>query len=250
MWVFEHCTRTVSESFHEREVRLENVLVPQPFRTHPFEALSVETLGLTVEALDNPHGELHVAIVVRVLKPHVWATRRDINTQLFPELACESSRLRFARGHFATRKFPAASHVLTGRALGDKNTAVAVIKRGCHDEQCRPHGRDCPRLLQRAVTVLELLPRTTGAQLVAAHLTVPAHERSVSTDWRRKLWTTRGLGQGAGNSGDNRSLGERIGARTRRRGSAGIRMQHRLRLGMLWLEGAHQTLPSDRKSVV
>jgi hypothetical protein len=158
LWVFGHCTRTVSESLHEGTVRLQNILILEPFRTHPFEALPVEALRFPVKARDNPHGKLHVPIVVRMLEPHERATRRNINTELLPELAREGIGLGLTGADFATRKFPTPSHVLTRRALRDQNTAVAVIQRGGYDEQCRSHAPALtPRSSQGAVAVLELL---------------------------------------------------------------------------------------------
>jgi len=136
---FPDCTRAVSESFHEGAIRLENILLHQPFRTHPFEALSVEASGLTAEAFDDPHGKLHITIVVRVLQTHEGATRRHLDTQLFLELAPERILLGFPRGYFATGEFPPPGHMLPGRSLGNENTTVTVIKRGGHDEQRGPH---------------------------------------------------------------------------------------------------------------
>lgn|SRR5581483_2868556 len=67
---------------------------------------------------------------------HERATCRDLNTKLFPELTREGFSLRFTGGHFAAWKLPAPGHVLTWRALGNQNAAVAMIERGGHDEQC------------------------------------------------------------------------------------------------------------------
>jgi hypothetical protein len=127
--VFSHCTRTFFKRFYERPVGFENILVGKPRRLHPFESLSIETLRLTRKALDDPHRELNVAISVRVREAHKGAARRYFDTEFFTELARERVRLRLPRVHFATRKFPAARHMLAGGSLGDEDASVAVVER-------------------------------------------------------------------------------------------------------------------------
>jgi hypothetical protein len=75
-----HCTG--SKGFYERTVRLENVLIPESRKLHPFEALSIEALRLTAEALDNPHGQLNVSIVVGMGQSHQMAAGHNFHTEL------------------------------------------------------------------------------------------------------------------------------------------------------------------------
>ena len=111
---------------------------------HPFESLSIETLRLTRKALDDPHGELNVAISVGVREPHEGVARHHFDTELFTELASERGRLRLPRIHFAARKFPAARHMLAGGSLGDENASVAVVDSRRDDKESRLQAADTP----------------------------------------------------------------------------------------------------------
>lgn len=124
---------------YKRPVGLENVLVEKPLRLHPFETLPVEATRLTGKALDNPHGEFHVSIVVGMGEAHKWVTRRDLYTKLLPKLASEGVRFGLPHVHFATRKFPPAGHVLAGRSLGDQYASVAVVESRRDDKEGRLH---------------------------------------------------------------------------------------------------------------
>ena len=72
----------MGQGFYERTVRLENVLGNQARGLHPFEALSIEALRLAAEALDNPHGQLNVSIVVGMSHTHEMAAGHNFHTEL------------------------------------------------------------------------------------------------------------------------------------------------------------------------
>jgi hypothetical protein len=72
----------VSDRFHEGAIRLENVLSAQVRGLHPFEALPIQAPRLTTEAVDNPHRQLNVSIVVGMRQPHQRAARSDFDTEL------------------------------------------------------------------------------------------------------------------------------------------------------------------------
>ena len=122
-----HCTLTLSKRFYERSIGFENVLVEKPRGLHPFESLPIEALRCTRIVLDDPHGEFHIAIIVRVRQPHERATRRNLDAELFSQLTSESVRFSLARVHFATGKFPATRHVLASGSLRDEHVSVVVV---------------------------------------------------------------------------------------------------------------------------
>jgi hypothetical protein len=140
--VFSHCTRTFFERFYERPVGFENILVGKPCRLHPFESLSIETLRLTRKALHDPHGELNVPISVGVSEAHQGMARQDFDPEFFTELARERVRLRLSYVHFATRKFPAARHMLAGGSLGEEDASVAIVERRRDDKESRLQAAD------------------------------------------------------------------------------------------------------------
>ena len=180
-----HCTRSkVSDRLYERAIRLENVLVAQARGLHPFEALPVKTLGLAAEALDDPHGQLHMPIVVGMSQSHEMAAGGDLDTELFAQLASEGRGLGFAGSDLPAGELPAPRHVLARGPLCDQYAPLVIKERARHHENDR--AQPLLHALQRAVAMLEFLAGSARTELVAPYLTVPAHKRALRIDRRRQ----------------------------------------------------------------